>query len=105
MTTKTCQFRNTKNPLPIFFLIYTTYPTTMKNNLLFDPGLFLRKLRVSHKFSQQHVANFLGISRNAYAEWENGHTELTLGKLGKICELYEITVHDFVTRIPLEKSA
>ena len=76
----------------------------MKNNLLFDPGLFLRKLRVSHELSQQHVANYLGISRNAYAEWENGHKELTLNKLGKICELYEMSLYDFVTRIPLDRT-
>lgn len=55
-----------------------------------DIGLKLRQLRVKNHYSQQYVANYLSISRNAYLAWENNNTELTLSKLIFLCKLYDI---------------
>eukprot|EP01039_Chlorochromonas_danica_P012724 gene12724-14637_t len=41
-------------------------------------GISLRKLRVSKKYSQQYVADYLEISRNAYMNWEAGKTNLSI---------------------------
>jgi transcriptional regulator with XRE-family HTH domain len=61
----------------------------------FEIGILLRKLRVTNRFSQQHVANHLNLSRNSYANWENGKTEITLSNLDKICSFYGIKPEEF----------
>lgn len=61
----------------------------------FEIGILLRKLRVANRFSQQHVANHLNLSRNSYANWENGKTEITLTNLDKICSFYGLKPEEF----------
>jgi transcriptional regulator with XRE-family HTH domain len=61
----------------------------------YEIGILLRKLRVANRFSQQHVANHLNLSRNSYANWENGRTEITLTNLDKICSFYGIKPEEF----------
>lgn len=61
----------------------------------FEIGILLRKLRVINGFSQQHVANHLNLSRNSYANWENGRTEITLTNLDKICSFYGLKPEEF----------
>ena len=50
----------------------------MQNNMQFISGLLLKKLRLKHGFSQQYVASYLNMSRNAYAKWESGKTDIVL---------------------------
>ena len=59
-------------------------------------GIALRKLRLSKSYSQQYVANYLAISRNAYISWESDKTKLTIGQLTKICDLYQIKLSTFI---------
>lgn len=59
-------------------------------------GNILKSLRTTCKFSQQHVADFLNISRNAYMAWENGDTRLNMKKLLLICELYQISLQELL---------
>lgn len=61
-----------------------------------DIGLALRKLRVRHGYSQQCLADYLEISRNAYIDWENNKVNISLEKCAKICEIYKITLCSFV---------
>ena len=67
--------------------------------------ILLRKIRVSHGFSQQHVANHLNLSRNSYANWENGKTEISLSNLDKICSFYGLKPEEFfASSLKTEKS-
>ncbi len=59
-------------------------------------GLILRKLRVAKGYSQQYVANYMDISRNAYIAWENNKVNLTLEHIIQICILYDIKPSSFV---------
>lgn len=61
----------------------------------YEIGILLRKLRVTNRFSQQHVANHLNLSRNSYANWENGRTEITLTNLDMICSFYGLKPEEF----------
>lgn len=61
-----------------------------------DLGILLRKLRINHGYSQQYVANSLEISRNAYMAWEKEGNQLTISKLQRICDLYNISLMDLL---------
>ena len=63
-------------------------------------GFKLRKLRVNNNYSQLFVANCLGISRNAYADWENGRINFTLEQILRICEIYNIDIMEFLKSLP-----
>lgn len=76
----------------------------MQNNIQFISGLLLKKLRLKHLFSQQYVASYLNMSRNAYAKWESGKTDIVLYKLFKLLHLYEISISDFFRKISSAES-
>ena len=63
-------------------------------------GFKLRKLRVNSNYSQLFVANCLGISRNAYVEWENGTVNFTLEQILRVCEIYNIDIIEFLKSLP-----
>ncbi len=65
---------------------------TLKN----DVALLLLKLRIKNKYSQEFVADCLGISRNTYIEWEKGNVDFSLSKLQRICECYNIEIVDLL---------
>ena len=50
----------------------------------------LKMLRVSRDWSQESVAEKLGISQAAYAKLETGETRLTVDRAGQLANLYEI---------------
>jgi transcriptional regulator with XRE-family HTH domain len=52
----------------------------------------LKKFRDSSDYSQLDVAQFLGIERGAYANYESGSREMPYVLVLKICELYGISV-------------
>lgn len=49
-------------------------------------------LRNMHGFSQEKVAEMIGISRQAYAKWEKGDTIPDVEKCARLAELYDTTV-------------
>jgi transcriptional regulator with XRE-family HTH domain len=57
----------------------------------------LTKLRNQHGFTQQRVADSLGISRGAYANYEIGTREPDAENLKKLAELYNVTVDYLLT--------
>lgn len=57
--------------------------------MLKDNLILLRNL---NKLSQEEVANKIGISRQAYAKWENGSTTPDIEKCSKIAKLYNTTI-------------
>ena len=57
--------------------------------MLTDNLIMLRKL---HGFSQEEVADAIGISRQAYAKWEKGLTVPDIEKCALLADLYDTTV-------------
>lgn len=50
----------------------------------------LKLLRRIRGFKQEEVANYVGVKRNTYSDWENGKTEPSLSKLLLLSDLYSI---------------
>lgn len=73
----------------------------------------IRLLRLQHGFSQENMADLLGISTTSYGDIERGKTDLTLSRLHRIAEVFEInstalleettSVHQELQRLELEK--
>ena len=57
--------------------------------MLKDNLVMLRKL---NGYSQEQVAEKIGISRQAYAKWESGATVPDVEKASRLAELYGVTV-------------
>lgn len=51
-------------------------------------GTNLDKLREANRLTQEQVANYLGIKRSAYANYESGMREPSLGILEKATSLF-----------------
>jgi transcriptional regulator with XRE-family HTH domain len=62
-------------------------------------GIEIRKLRVQNHYSQEYVAFYLGITRNAYIKWEKDGVNLNLKQLSALAELYEIEMIDFLIKV------
>ncbi|MGN8058745.1 helix-turn-helix domain-containing protein [Pedobacter sp. 22163] len=62
-------------------------------------GIEIRKLRVQNHYSQEYVAFYLGITRNAYMKWEKDGVNLNLKQLSTLAELYEIEMIDFLIKV------
>ncbi|MCX2433144.1 helix-turn-helix transcriptional regulator [Pedobacter sp. GR22-10] len=63
---------------------------------MLDIGNTLRRYRDKHQYTQQYVANIIGISRVAYRKWENNEVDFALSQLMKIAELYEVPIHQII---------
>lgn len=56
----------------------------------------LQFLRKRFHFSQEEVAERIGVSRQAVAKWEAGETIPDLPNSAKLAELYDVTLDDLV---------
>lgn len=61
--------------------------------MLSENLLTLRKL---HKFSQEFVADHVGVSRQAVAKWETGETSPDIYSCKALADLYNVTLDDLV---------
>lgn len=61
-------------------------------------GSRIKALRIAKNFTQEQVAEKIGISRQKYARIESGVNSITLDILSKIAEVLGVTVGD-VTRV------
>ena len=61
--------------------------------MLKDNLVMLRKI---HGYSQEEIAEKIGISRQAYAKWERGSTIPDVEKCSLLAELYETTVDSLI---------
>lgn len=59
----------------------------------------LRKLKV---FTQEDVAEKIGVTRQAVAKWESGETVPDLEKSRRLAELFEVSLDDLVNYEPNE---
>ena len=57
--------------------------------MLKDNLIMLRNMK---GFSQEEIAEKIGISRQAYAKWESGDTVPDVNKCAKLAEVYETTI-------------
>lgn len=62
-------------------------------------------LRNIHGFSQEEIAEKIGISRQAYAKWENGTTVPDIEKCMRLAEVYGVTIDSLVKTTTLDGKA
>lgn len=56
----------------------------------------LKTLREQHEFSQEYVADKLGVSRPTYMQIEKGERELTISEATKLAGLFGLSLNDFL---------
>lgn len=59
----------------------------------------IRGLREQKGYTQQFVADVLGISQAAYCRLEKGEVEISLTKLCALGELYELSLQELIKGI------
>ena len=52
----------------------------------------IRDLRVDHSYTQQQVADYLGVRQNTYSQYEIGVLNYPLDVVIKLADLYEVSV-------------
>ena len=62
----------------------------------------LAMLRNTHGFSQEAIAEKIGISRQAYAKWETGATIPDIEKCSLLAEVYGTTIDRLIKTEPVE---
>lgn len=61
-------------------------------------GSRIKALRTAKNFTQEQIADQIGVSRQKYARIESGVNSITLDILSKVAEVLEVTVGD-ITRV------
>lgn len=56
----------------------------------------IKKLREKKNYTQEFMAETLGVSQRAYSSIENGHTQLTVDKLLEISDTLKVSVADII---------
>lgn len=61
-------------------------------------GSRIKALRNARNFTQEYIADNIGVSRQKYARIENGENNITLDILSKIAGVLDVTVGD-ITKV------
>jgi len=61
-----------------------------------EVGERLQEIRTRHKYTQQFVADYLGVIHSTYNKNENGKTLVSLENLLKLTELYSVTLDNLL---------
>lgn len=56
----------------------------------------LYQLRKQHNLTQEQIANELGVSRQAFAKWENGETTPDLNNCLALADFFQVSLDDLV---------
>ena len=56
----------------------------------------IKKIRIDKGYSQDYMADRLGISQNAYHKLERGHTRIHLEKFIDIAKILEIEISELI---------
>ena len=59
-------------------------------------GEALKAQRTARGFTQEYVAEALGVSRQAVSKWENGTSEPSTANLMALAKLYSLTVDELL---------
>jgi len=54
----------------------------------------LRVLRNKQNFSQQEVADYLGVDRKTYVSWESGTADIKSSYIPKLADLMQVEIND-----------
>jgi transcriptional regulator with XRE-family HTH domain len=65
-------------------------------------GQKLRKFREFRNYSQEYIAEKLGITQNAYSRIETNQTKLTADRLRQLSEILDIPVSDLISDAELQ---
>lgn len=57
----------------------------------------LRDLREDHDMKQETIAKYLGISQQAYSNYENGHREIPVTAVKELAKIYKVST-DYLLR-------
>ncbi len=60
------------------------------------PGTTIRKYRELRNYTQEYVANQMGISQNAYSKIENNYTQLTVAHIKQLSKILEVGLLDLL---------
>ncbi|WP_271751536.1 helix-turn-helix transcriptional regulator [Cohnella sp. JJ-181] len=52
----------------------------------------LEKERVKRDWTQEHLADLVGVARSTYANWESGKREPDLTTIEKLADIFEVSV-------------
>ena len=66
-------------------------------------GKFILKLRKEKKMTQQELADKLNVTDRAVSHWENGRSIPDVSLYKPICEIFNITVNEFLSGEKLSK--
>ena len=61
------------------------------------------KLREDRKLTQEHVADIMGITSNAYWSIETGKTQLISKRIFQIAKIFDVSVNDIIYGHDIEK--
>ena len=61
------------------------------------------KLREERKLTQEHVADIMGITSNAYWGIETGKTQLISKRIFQIAKIFDVSVNDIIYGHDIEK--
>lgn len=64
-------------------------------------GQVIRAHREQKGYTQEYMAEQLGVSRQAVSKWENGTTEPSTSNLFALAKLFEMPVEEFMKEIQL----
>lgn len=56
----------------------------------------LKNLRKKFNFTQELIAEKLGVTRQTIAKWENGETIIDIYSLQKLARLYDVSINDLL---------
>lgn len=80
--------------------VYNTHKGGMKNMKNHSSRSLLAQnlslLRQRYKYSQEDVAEKLGVSRQAVAKWESGETLPDILNCGALAQLYDVNIDDLL---------
>lgn len=62
----------------------------------YEVAHILKKLRLHHNYTQEYVASVLDINQNSYCKLELGQTHLTLDRIKKLADLYNIAASEII---------
>ena len=58
--------------------------------MISHPEIKIKKIRELKNYSQEYVADKLGLSTRAYSKIETGETQLTINRLNELSEIFEV---------------
>lgn len=61
----------------------------------------LKTLRLSHNYTQQYVADSLGVDASTLCRWEENEEKINLGSLRKLANFYEVGVEWLISPDPM----